>query len=248
MTVATKTKSKRKPLISVKGLHKTYHPPGGTPYTALRGIDAAIYPGEFVVVIGPSGCGKTTFIHTLVGLEGATKGSVKYRDWELTKLSEEKRSVFRAKRIGIIYQMQYWVKSMNVIQNVCMPLFIAGMSEGEAMKQAWNALEEVKMTHMAYKRPMQLSGGEQQIVGFARAIVNHPKIIVADEPTGNLDTSNADRIISLLHYYNKERKVTVIMVTHSLSYLTVADRKIAFRDGKVVNVEEELQREVGGAA
>lgn len=234
------------PLIETEGLYKAFYTPAGGPYLVLKDVNLSINPGEFVIIFGASGCGKTTLLHTLIGLEEVTKGQVKYHGQAISKLTEEKRSAFRTHNIGIIYQAQYWVKSMNVIQNVGLPILITGGSERQAYDKAHLALKEIGMTGVAFMKPNRLSGGEQQRVGFARAIVNDPDIIVADEPTGNLDTDSAARVIDLLREYHLHQGKTVIMVTHNLSYLKYATKVIALRDGQTVNVTDEIKRETSG--
>ncbi len=234
------------PVIKAEGLYKAFYTPAGGPYLVLKDVNIAIKPGEFVVIFGPSGCGKTTLLHTLIGLEEVTKGSVYYSGKKISDLREEQRSAFRTHKIGIIYQAQYWVKSMNVIQNVGLPILISGGTEIEAYEKAKDALQEIGMSQVAFMKPNRLSGGEQQRVGFARAIVNNPDIIVADEPTGNLDSDSADRVIGLLKHYNRKQKKTIIMVTHNLAYLKHATKIIALRDGQTVNVTEEIKRETTG--
>lgn len=234
------------PLIKTEGLFKAFYTPAGGPFLVLKDVNLEINAGEFVVIFGPSGCGKTTLLHTLIGLEEVTKGKVIYDGQTISGLPEERRSAFRTRNIGIIYQAQYWVKSMNVIQNVGLPILITGGSEHQAYQRAKVALGEIGMTGVAMMKPSSLSGGEQQRVGFARAIVNDPDIIVADEPTGNLDTDSAARVIDLLRDYNLHQGKTVIMVTHNLSYLHYATKVIALRDGQTVNVTEEIKRETSG--
>jgi len=236
----------KKDFIKTDKVHKTYKPSSGRGYEALRGIDISIDEGDFVIIFGPSGCGKTTLLHSLIGLENISKGKIYYRDRVFSDLTMEQRSKFRAKNIGMIYQQSFWVKSMNVLYNVCLPLFIKGDDIPEATKKAKEALRKVGMLEYAYKKPAQLSGGEQQRVGFARAIVNDPKIIFADEPTGNLDSENSDKIVDLLRSFNKDQGRTVVMVTHNLSYLKYANRKIAIRDGRVVEIDEEVRQELEG--
>lgn len=237
------TRARHSTLINVSGLFKAFYTPSGGPFLVLKDLNFAIAEGEFVIIFGPSGCGKTTLLHTIIGLEDVTKGKILFNDHAISSLDEEKRASWRAANIGIIYQSQYWVRSMNVIQNVCLPLLIAGLDEGEAYRRGIAALREIGMGHAALVKPHTLSGGEQQRVGFARAIVNDPRIIVADEPTGNLDTDNADRVISLLRRYHRHQKKTVIMVTHNLSYLQYATHTIALRDGQLVSVTDEVKRE-----
>jgi ABC-type lipoprotein export system ATPase subunit len=150
----------------------------------------------------------------------------------------------------MVYQLWYWVKSLTVWENVALPLLIGGEKESEAKIKAIHALDEIKMADYADKKPMQLSGGEQQRIGLARALVNNPWIIVADEPTGNLDTHASDEVIQLLQQLNVGSKRTIIMVTHNLIYLPLASKEVAMRDGKIITssreVKDEIKKELRG--
>ncbi len=239
-------------IIKIEGLEKSYKTTDETgEIPILKGIDLEISSTDFVIVYGASGSGKSTLLHHIVGLEMPTKGNIWVRGTNLSKLSAEERAIFRSQKFGMVYQFWYWAKSLNVVENVAMPLFISGMDEKKAMKKAMETLAELGMEKYANKLPIQLSGGEQQRVCIARALVNNPWILVADEPTGNLDTHNADAVISLFQQLNVKGKRTIIMVTHNLSYLPVATRTVAMKDGKVISksteeVKQQIRTELQG--
>lgn len=231
-------------IVKTKGLKKEFAPEGGTPTPVLRGIDLEIGATDFAIIYGPSGCGKSTLLHSLIGLETPSEGTVHIRDTDIYKLNPEERAIFRAQKFGMVFQAWYWIKSLSVWENVALPLLINGEKESVARKKAMEQLREVGMDKYATKRPSQLSGGEQQRVELARALINNPWIIVADEPTGNLDSKSSDEIIDLLKNLNKHHKRTIIMVTHNLAYLPLATRKIAMKDGLVIESEAEVKREI----
>jgi len=156
------------------------------------------------------------------------------RGTNITSMNDEERAIFRAEKFGMVYQFWYWAKSLTVWENVAMPLYIGGIDEKKARDQAMESLREISMDKFANKLPAQLSGGEQQRVGLARALVNNPWIVVADEPTGNLDTHNADLVMEVLQKL-RAKKRTVLMVTHNLTYLPIATKTIALKDGKVIS-------------
>lgn len=210
----------------------------------LRGVDVEIRATDFCILYGPSGSGKSTLLHHIVGLELPTSGKITIRGKDITKMTDEERAILRSEKFGMVYQFWYWAKSLTVWENVAMPLYIGGEDEKKAKEKAMAALGEIDMTKYAYKHPAQLSGGEQQRIGLARALVNNPWIIVADEPTGNLDTHNADIVMGLLQKLHSKKR-TVIMVTHNLIYLPLATKTIAMKDGKVVSSgSEEVKKQI----
>lgn len=241
----------RKIVIKVEAVEKAYPTGEGDSISVLNGVDTEILESDFAIIYGPSGSGKSTLLHHMVGLEKPTKGKIVVNGVDITKLNSEERAIFRAKNIGMVYQFWYWAKSLNVLENVAMPLYIAGELESIAKKKAMSVLEEINMEKYAYKRPMQLSGGEQQRVGLARALVNDPEIIIADEPTGNLDTHNSDFVMQFLQFLSTKKRRTIVMVTHNLIYLPLATKTIAMRDGKVISggetaVREQIKEELKG--
>lgn len=236
-------------IIKVVGLKKEFKLDEST-VPVLNGVDLEIQSTDFAIIYGPSGSGKSTLLHHIVGLEKPTDGKIIVRGTNLANLSEDERAVFRAEKFGMVYQFWYWAKALTVWENVAMPLFIDGMNESKAKRKAMDALDEVGMTKYANKLPVLMSGGEQQRIGLARALVNNPWILVADEPTGNLDTHNADLVMRTFQELNVKKKRTIIMVTHNLAYLPLANRTIAMKDGKVVTgasgVKEQIREELKG--
>ncbi|MCL5407382.1 MAG: ABC transporter ATP-binding protein [Patescibacteria group bacterium] len=230
-------------VITVKDVYKSYQLSKNAPLIpVLNGVNFEIHKRDFAIIYGSSGSGKSTILHHVVGLEVPSKGKIFIDDKDITVLSDEERGILRAKKIGMVYQVCYWIKSLLVWENVAMPLLIIGYPPKVAKDKAFYALEQISMEKYSYKYPVQLSGGEQQRIGLARAIINDPEIVIADEPTGNLDTVSAKGIMDYLQFMNKRQGRTIVMVTHNLSYLALASRTIAMKDGKVVSAEsQEIQ-------
>lgn len=210
--------------------------------TILKGVDLVIEPTQFVIIYGPSGCGKSTLLHCVTGLEPPTKGEVWIRGKNLYKMKDDDRSEFRARHIGIVYQQPLWVTSLYAVENVALPILALGEYEAVALRRAKHILGELGLEKLSKQYPLELSGGEQQLVGLGRALATNPWLIILDEPTGNLDTHSADRLMMTLQELNQKSRRTVLMVTHNLVYLPYADRAIAMRDGKIVkeSTDEEL--------
>lgn len=173
---------------------------------ALSNVDLEVKSRDFLIIFGPSGCGKSTLLNIIAGADEPTSGKVIVRDKNIFNMTEDERGIFRSKKMGIIYQMSYWIKSLNVAENVAMPLIINGMKSRRAIDKAMALLLELKIDKLATQNPSQLSGGEQQKIGFARALISNPHIIIADEPTGNLDSTSADEVMSLFHTLNTQYK------------------------------------------
>ena len=224
-------------IISVKNLKKSYQLEKGKTVEILKGVSFEIEEKDFCIIHGPSGSGKSTILHHIAGLELPTSGEIIIDGTDITKLSSDDRAVFRAEKFGMVYQLWYWVKSLFVWENVALPALIDGDSEKIAYAKAMDKLDEVGMVNYAHKRPMQLSGGEQQRIGLARALINSPKIIIADEPTGNLDTHTSDEMMQLFQYLNEHYGHSIIMVTHNLAYLPLANKVVVVQDGLVVDKE-----------
>lgn len=208
----------------------------------LKDINLSFYAGEFVIVYGPSGCGKSTLLHTILGLEEPSKGKVLLRDTNLYHLSSDKRSNFRRQKIGIVFQQSNWVKSLSVLDNVAYPLWLDGYQEQEAREKALETLQSVGMDKYAKQRPSELSGGQQQKVALARALVTDPWVIICDEPTGNLDSLSSSEIMTLLAKLNRVKRRLIIMVTHDMSFLPLATRRVAMKDGVVMHDERDFFR------
>jgi len=238
--IVTPTKSSKKvrrPVLVAKDVKKEFMI-GKEPYHALRGLTATIYEAEFAIIYGPSGSGKSTFLNTLIGLERPTSGQIWVDDIEIDQMSEDQRAEIRLKRFGVVSQTPIWVKALTVWENVAMPLLIANVPDKVAMERAKVVLDQIGLFEWAKHKPTELSGGQQQRVNFARSLVNDPHILVLDEPTGNLDTKSSNEVLTLLHQLNQERNRTVIMITHNLEYLPMADRTIMIRDGLIDKIQE----------
>ena len=222
------------PIIKVENLRKSYTLEKGNDIEILKGIDLEINENDFCIIYGASGSGKSTLLHHIAGLELPTSGKITVNETNIVNLTGEQRAIFRNHYFGMVYQLWYWVKSLSVWENVAIPALINGETESTAMAKAMENLRAVNMENFAYKKPMQLSGGEQQRVGLALALMNNPKIIIADEPTGNLDTHASDEMMELFQRLNNEKKRTIIMVTHNMAYLPLANRIYNVRDGLIV--------------
>jgi putative ABC transport system ATP-binding protein len=226
--------AKHDTVIRVDNVSKAYEL-GKRKIQVLSDFNLNVHSQDFIIIYGPSGCGKSTLLNIMIGAEEITSGRVVVRGQNIFSLPEDERGVFRCKKIGVVYQMPYWVKSLNTLQNVALPLIIEGVTEKKAKVKAAELLEKLKVSDLAYQKPTQLSGGEQQKIAFARALVSDPHIIVADEPTGNLDTSSSDEIMSIFHDLNVEMKKTIILVTHNQAYWSLGTRRIEMRDGQIIN-------------
>ncbi len=206
---------------------------GSERVNVLKKVSCKITENSFTIIYGASGSGKSTLLNILSGLQHPTKGSVRFSGEDIYGLTPDELAHFRANKIGIVYQTNYWVKSLNVIENVSMPLYFLGYNRQKAAKLAMLALERVNMQDYAKKYPILLSGGEQQRIGLARALANDPLFVIADEPTGSLDSKNGDAVMSVLEQAQSEFRRTVILVTHNMEYLPLADSLLHIQDGSV---------------
>lgn len=220
---------KGKTLIQAKDVEKNFQV-GEQEVKVLKGISLSISAGDFVIIFGPSGCGKSTLLHGILGLEAPSKGSIAFTDKDLYVLNEDQRVEYRKSNIGMIYQQSIWIKSLNVLRNVSFPLDLYGLDEDETAKKASEVLKIVEMEEWKDHWPTELSSGQQQRVSAARALITDPVLIIADEPTGNLDSASGKELMDLLSGLNKKGK-TVIMVTHDLAYLPYANRIFHIVDG-----------------
>ena len=239
-------------IIKIEGLYKHFDLESNK-VMALDGVDLDIHSTDFVIIYGPSGCGKSTLLNVITGLEDPSKGSVEVRGENIYKLNDDKRAQFRADKFGVVSQMPHWVNALNVWENVAIPLVLQGMTFSSSKKRASLVLDEIGMTEHAKTNPSKLSGGQQQKVSLARALIRNPWIIIADEPTGNLDSHSADEIMALFARLNKQSKRTIVMVTHNLVYLPYSNHEVAMKDGKVesksrAEIIEEVEREVATSA
>ena len=208
--------------------------------TALNGVSFEIKDGEFVAIMGPSGCGKSTLLNILGLLDNPTEGSYLFGDSEVAKLKEKERTRFRKGNIGFIFQSFNLIDELNVYDNIELPLRYLDIPAAERKQRVTEMMKRMNISHRAKHFPQQLSGGQQQRVAIARACVSNPKLILADEPTGNLDSKNGREVMSLLQELNKEGS-TIVMVTHSQKDAAMAQRTIDLFDGKIVSdVKKEL--------
>jgi len=215
-------------MLTAKNIHKSY---GQLP--VLKGIDLEIQQAEIVSIVGASGAGKSTLLHILGTLDQQDKGEISYDNLLLSALKEKQLAKFRNQHIGFIYQFHHLLPEFTALENICMPALIAGKTKKEAIAKAQELLSFLNLSERANHRPMELSGGEQQRVAIARAIINKPKAVLADEPSGNLDSKNADELHQLFFRLREEFNQTFIIVTHNNQLAEMADRKIVLKDGKI---------------
>ncbi|GAB4317170.1 MULTISPECIES: ABC transporter ATP-binding protein [Pseudothermotoga] len=221
-------------MIKVKNLWKIYGEGEGA-VQALKGINITIEHGEFLAILGPSGSGKTTLLNCLSGIDAPTRGEIFFNGVAFHSMSEEKKTQFRAKYMGFIFQFFNLVPVLTAIENVELPLKILGVKHTEARNRALEMLKKVGLSEKINRFPSQLSGGEQQRVAIARAIIHNPDIIWADEPTGNLDSETGLGIIELLERIRNEHGTTLVIVTHDERIAKRADRVLTIRDGKILS-------------
>lgn len=223
-------------LIEVINLIKIYKM-GNIDFHALRDVSLAVDEGEFVAVMGASGSGKSTFMNIIGCLDKPTAGNYLMDGQEVASLGKDKLAGIRNKKIGFVFQSFNLLQRMSALQNVELPLLYNGSPVKDRKIRAIAALKSVGLEDRAYHRPSQLSGGQQQRVAIARALINNPSLILADEPTGNLDSQTSVEIMTLFKRLNKEHGITVVMVTHEPDIAAYADRHVYFKDGKVVKDE-----------
>lgn len=231
--IAKKPSAKDPIVISSSKIKKIYKSTN-VEVKALNGVDISIREGEMVAIMGPSGCGKTTLLNCLSGLDSINSGSIKIQNMELESLSDDKLSEFRAKNMGFVFQSYNLLPVLTTVENVELPLLVSGTSPKEARKKSEAKLDDVGLLDWKQHLPGELSGGQRQRATLARALVNDPAIVWADEPTGNLDSTNEVEIMDLLTDLNKKNKQTFVIVSHSDYVGGRANRIILMKDGKVV--------------
>lgn len=219
-------------MIDIKNLNKTFRTTD-VETLALDGVNLSIAPGEFVAIMGPSGCGKSTLLNILGLLDNPTSGSYKLNGTEVANMKEKDRTSLRKGKIGFVFQSFNLIDELTVAQNVELPLTYLGVPASERKKRVKETLERMNLGHRANHKPMQLSGGQQQRVAIARAVVTQPDLILADEPTGNLDSTNGREVMDLLTELNRGG-TTIIMVTHSQHDASYARRTVHLFDGNIV--------------
>jgi putative ABC transport system ATP-binding protein len=226
-------------LIELRNVRKTYHL-GGEEIRALDDVSLDIDGGEFISIIGPSGSGKSTLMHIVGCLDSPTSGSIKLDGTEIQNASARDLARIRNQKIGFVFQFFNLLPKLSVLQNVELPMIYSGVSAAQRREHAMEALKLVGLENRSKHRPMQISGGQQQRVAIARALVNNPKIVFADEPTGNLDSHTGERILELFHKLASQGH-TIALVTHDPEIAAVTPRKIEIRDGKIAqNIDPKL--------
>lgn len=215
-------------IIRVENLHKHY----GS-FEVLRGVSLSIAEGEVVAIVGPSGAGKTTLLHAIGALSEFDEGSVVVDGVDVGRLNSDTAADYRSRSVGLVFQFHYLLPEFSAFENVCMPGYIAGRDRAEVERRATELLDLVGLAERKGHKPSQLSGGEQQRVAIARALINSPRILLADEPSGNLDSHNRTEIHNLFFRLRDELGLTVMVVTHDDSLAEMSDRKIAIVDGQI---------------
>jgi len=219
-------------MIQLRGVSKTVES-GGQPLTILHPLDLHVPAGQCLSIVGPSGSGKSTLLGLIAGLDAPTSGQILIDDIDITALDEDALARLRGDKIGFVFQFFHLVPSLTALENILVPMEIAGRAD--ARRRAQTLLDEVGLHDRGHHYPSQLSGGEQQRVAIARALANDPPLILADEPTGNLDSTNGGYILELLTAMRKARGVTLVLVTHDPSVAAIADAQLTLRDGRPVD-------------
>jgi lipoprotein-releasing system ATP-binding protein len=227
------SKQRQSPFIQVQGLKKVFKKERAKIH-ALRGIDLTVQQGEMMAIMGASGAGKTTLLHILGTLDRPSRGAVLYHGEDIFARSDGALAAWRNREIGFVFQFYNLLPEFNALENTMMPALIQGMNSRQARQQAEEILEEVGLKDRIWHKPGELSGGEQQRVAVARALVLHPTLLLADEPTGNLDSETGERIIKLIFTLNQTKGVTLIVVTHNEALARRFPRQISLADGRAV--------------
>jgi lipoprotein-releasing system ATP-binding protein len=230
-TVGTAPAASTATAVHARGLRKVYSGGGGTELTVLDGVDLDVRPGEAVAIVGASGAGKSTLLHLLGGLDRATDGVVKVGGQQLDRLTGAEMAAYRNARIGFVFQFHHLLREFTAEENVMMPQLIAGAEEAVARHRARELLAEVGLSQRTTHRPMQLSGGEQQRVAVARALANNPAVVLADEPSGNLDAHTSDRLHELFFRLRSEHGVALVLATHNRELADRTERVLRIREG-----------------
>ena len=215
-------------MIEAKGIYKSF---GNV--EVIKGIDIHINKGEIVTIVGASGAGKTTLLQIIGTLEKADKGDVIINGQNVNKMNQKALASFRNKNIGFVFQFHHLLPEFTALENICIPSYIAGVSKSKALEKAMHLIDYLNLKDRANHKPSMLSGGEQQRVAVARALINDPAVILADEPSGNLDSQNAKELHELFFKLREQTGQTFVIVTHNLELATMADRTLTIKDGKI---------------
>ena len=230
-------------VVEVRSLRRVY-PLVDEPVIALASVDLTIDRGEFVAVMGPSGSGKSTFMHIVGFLDRPTSGTYRFDGRDVTELGEDELADIRSRRLGFVFQAYNLLPRTTAVENVELPMLYSGVPEAARRKAAMAALDEVGLAKYALHRPNQLSGGQQQRAAIARSLVNDPSLILADEPTGALDTRSSEDVMALFGRLNRERGITIMLVTHEPDVAAHAKRVVTFRDGRILSDIAAAQKEM----
>ncbi len=221
-------------MITIRNLYKSF-PMGGQTLTVLKGVTLQIQRGELIAVVGASGAGKSTLLHIIGALDRPTKGTVNFDGQDMFQLSEGAQAEFRNRRIGFVFQFHHLLPEFTALENTCMPALIQRRQRADIEPEAVTLLEEVGLGSRLHHKPGELSGGEQQRVAVARALLQKPDLVLADEPTGNLDSHTGDALFAMMQRLNKTRGTTFVIVTHNDKLSAHADRIIRMQDGQIVS-------------
>jgi lipoprotein-releasing system ATP-binding protein len=226
-------------MLRIEGLRKAFRS-GESELVLFDNLSFQVAQGEMLAIVGESGAGKSTLLHVLGALDRASRGDVYCADQRLTSLSEDRAADFRNREIGFVWQFHYLLPEFTAVENVAMPLLLRGDSQLEARAEAFHWLKEVGLAQRAHHRSGELSGGEQQRVALARALITRPKVLLADEPTGDLDGRTADAIFDLISRLHRERQLTSLIATHNLSFARRCDRVLRLQNGRIEEVAPEV--------
>ncbi|MDX1568278.1 MAG: ABC transporter ATP-binding protein [Longimicrobiales bacterium] len=224
--------------VRAMGLTKSFRQADGSELRVLERVEFSVAPGEAVAVIGASGAGKSTLLHLLGGLDRPTSGAVEIGGRALNELSDTELAAIRSRKIGFVFQFHHLLREFTALENVMMPMLVAEWNEETARERATELLDSVGLSERLTHRPTELSGGEQQRVAVARALANRPLVLLADEPSGNLDESTSDRLHDLLFRLREERSLAMVLVTHNLELARRADRTLRLEDGQLRDIED----------
>ncbi len=236
--------SDRRPISEAVDIVKTYDT-GKIQVQALRGVSLTIRKGDMVAIMGPSGCGKTTLLNCLSGLDVIDSGRVSVDGVDLSTMSDNDKTDYRARRMGFVFQFYNLLPVLSAVENVELPLVVSGVSAREARRRAYESLDRVHLLDWAQHKPAELSGGQRQRVTIARALVKEPAIVWGDEPTGDLDSTNANEIMDLLCDLNEKQHQTFVLVTHALEVAERTGRIIKMQDGQIISDNRIITREAG---
>ena len=230
------------PIIRAQDIHKTFRT-GKVEVHALRGVSLEVNAGEMVAIMGPSGCGKTTLLNCLSGLDEFEKGEVFIEGADISRMNDRKRTSYRAERMGFVFQTYNLLPVITAVENVELPLLVSRVRPSMARRRALDALASVGLADRVHHRPAELSGGQRQRVTIARALVNDPAIVWADEPTGNLDSKSANDVLELMRRLNQEQGQTFVIVTHDSKISEACGRVIHMQDGQIIRDEQDAPEE-----